>query len=196
MMMHRWYQVMTVAVLGILYPGICIGYSCDRDMTCPSALYKDGSIVRSSRRMWNNSYDTDIANYIMKCHTGNACSNNPCLNGGSCVEDNFGSYYCYCERGFDGKSCDILPQVLTRSNGGKQISLANVSDLSFTTLFTTNDLEIIDFVFDETNSTIYFAHSTLSNYYSAHIRMTTGINTSVLIFENPLGRLYLRGIFG
>nr|XP_054759394.1 protein crumbs-like [Lytechinus pictus] len=185
-MMYRWYHVMTVAVLGILYLGICIGFSCDRDMTCPSALYKDGSIVRSSTMMWNNSDDTDLANYILKCHTGNACLNNPCLNGGSCVEDNFGSYYCYCERGFDGKSCDILAQVLTRSNNGKQILLANVSDLSFTTLFTTNDLRVKEFVFDEANFTIYFAHCDPSNIYSAHIRMTTGINTSVLIFENPL----------
>lgn len=41
-------------------------------------------------------------------NTDNACSPNPCLNGGTCVEDNAGNISCDCPAGFSGLNCETV----------------------------------------------------------------------------------------
>ncbi|TWW57719.1 Neurocan core protein 245 kDa early postnatal core glycoprotein [Takifugu flavidus] len=36
----------------------------------------------------------------------NPCQTNPCLHGGSCLQEGDG-YSCYCPQGFSGESCEI-----------------------------------------------------------------------------------------
>ncbi|XP_041460536.1 uncharacterized protein LOC121411756 isoform X2 [Lytechinus variegatus] len=184
MMMCRLSLAMVVAVRSIFHLGICTELSCDQELSCPSALYKDGSIVRSLARRSNNSKDTAIVSHLVDCHTSNACLNNPCRNRGSCLEDNTGSFHCHCKLGFDGETCDILAQLLIITNDEKQVLLANVSDFSFSALYTTDDEEIDGSVFDEEDGAIFYAHDTPSGKYDFGIRMATGMNTSIDIFNN------------
>ena len=39
------------------------------------------------------------------CNEPDPCTPDPCLNGGSC-DDNDGRYECTCAEGFDGKTCE------------------------------------------------------------------------------------------
>ncbi|KAM7410215.1 hypothetical protein PAMA_001591 [Pampus argenteus] len=41
----------------------------------------------------------------------NPCQTNPCLHGGSCLQEGDG-YSCYCPQGFSGESCEIALRVL------------------------------------------------------------------------------------
>ena len=37
---------------------------------------------------------------------GDACTPNPCLNGGVCVSNGFGGYTCQCPAGYSGQRCE------------------------------------------------------------------------------------------
>ena len=37
---------------------------------------------------------------------GDSCANNPCLNGGVCVSNNFGGFTCQCPPGYSGPRCE------------------------------------------------------------------------------------------
>ncbi|KAF3812687.1 hypothetical protein GH733_019489 [Mirounga leonina] len=39
---------------------------------------------------------------------GDQCESNPCLNGGICKDD-INSYECWCQAGFEGKNCELVP---------------------------------------------------------------------------------------
>uniref|UniRef100_A0A9L0SQI8 Coagulation factor IX n=1 Tax=Equus caballus TaxID=9796 RepID=A0A9L0SQI8_HORSE len=39
---------------------------------------------------------------------GDQCESNPCLHGGVCKDD-INSYECWCQPGFEGKNCELLP---------------------------------------------------------------------------------------
>nr|XP_055073359.1 cadherin EGF LAG seven-pass G-type receptor 2 [Misgurnus anguillicaudatus] len=54
------------------------------------------------------------------------CSNNPCLNGGSCV-DEWGSFSCHCPLGFGGRNCEkVMPNPL-RFQGNSLLSWNNLA---------------------------------------------------------------------
>ena len=42
----------------------------------------------------------------MRVVVGDPCANNPCLNGGVCVSNNFGGFTCQCPPGYSGPRCE------------------------------------------------------------------------------------------
>ena len=54
------------------------------------------------------------------CEDRNECLDNPCLNGGSCMnKDNTERYKCACTAGFSGANCELMQeeQILRLSMG-------------------------------------------------------------------------------
>ena len=54
------------------------------------------------------------------CEDRNECLDNPCLNGGSCLnKDNTERYKCQCTAGFSGANCELMQeeQILRLSMG-------------------------------------------------------------------------------
>ena len=39
-------------------------------------------------------------------NTGDACADNPCLNGGTCISNGFGGFVCQCPPGYSGTRCE------------------------------------------------------------------------------------------
>ena len=37
---------------------------------------------------------------------GDACTPNPCLNGGACLSNSFGGFTCQCPPGYSGQRCE------------------------------------------------------------------------------------------
>ncbi|KAF3691095.1 Neurocan core protein Chondroitin sulfate proteoglycan 3 Precursor [Channa argus] len=57
----------------------------------------------------NNPFDILVPNWalgIIPSVENNPCQTNPCLHGGSCLQEGDG-YSCYCPQGFSGESCEI-----------------------------------------------------------------------------------------
>lgn len=55
----------------------------------------------------------------------NPCQTNPCLHGGSCLQEGDG-YSCYCPQGFSGESCEIGESLPGQQCAGKPPRLAAV----------------------------------------------------------------------
>lgn len=58
----------------------------------------------------------------------NPCQTNPCLHGGSCLQEGDG-YSCYCPQGFSGESCEIGESLPGQQCAGKPRRLAAVGCL-------------------------------------------------------------------
>lgn len=58
----------------------------------------------------------------------NPCQTNPCLHGGSCLQEGDG-YSCYCPQGFSGESCEIGESLPGQPCAGKPRRLAAVGCL-------------------------------------------------------------------
>ncbi|XP_026161425.1 neurocan core protein [Mastacembelus armatus] len=57
----------------------------------------------------NNPFDLLVPNWafeLIPAVENNPCQTNPCLHGGSCLQEGDG-YSCYCPQGFSGESCEI-----------------------------------------------------------------------------------------
>lgn len=57
----------------------------------------------------NNPFDVLVPNWafgLIPSAENNPCHTNPCLHGGSCLQEGDG-YSCYCPPGFSGESCEI-----------------------------------------------------------------------------------------
>lgn len=47
-----------------------------------------------------------LSRFLFFC-LGDACTPNPCQNGGTCVfDESGGSFRCYCPPGYTGRTCD------------------------------------------------------------------------------------------
>ncbi|KAM9334327.1 uncharacterized protein ABDE67_022055 [Symphorus nematophorus] len=69
-----------------------------------------------AREIFENAEKTDEfwAIYI----DGNACDSMPCAHQGVC-KDGVGSYFCYCQAGYQGFNCEIvIPELCENKNGG------------------------------------------------------------------------------
>lgn len=63
-----------------------------------------------------SQYSFPVTQGVFECHVcpvwlcfavdSNPCQTNPCLHGGSCLQEGDG-YSCYCPQGFSGESCEI-----------------------------------------------------------------------------------------
>lgn len=52
----------------------------------------------------------------------NPCQTNPCLHGGSCLQEGDG-YSCYCPQGFSGESCEIGESLPGQRRAGKTLGV-------------------------------------------------------------------------
>ncbi|XP_043830122.1 coagulation factor IX [Dromiciops gliroides] len=55
---------------------------------------------------------------------GNQCESNPCLNGGVC-KDEINAYECWCQRGYEGKNCELDASCSIKNGGCKQFCKMN-----------------------------------------------------------------------
>ena len=55
------------------------------------------------------NFDVNDFNYFI----GDACTPNPCLNGGTCISNGFGGFTCQCPAGYSGQRCEDRKRVLT-----------------------------------------------------------------------------------
>ncbi|KAG8003561.1 Neurocan core protein [Nibea albiflora] len=81
---------------GILVPNWAFGLF-------PSVRRAYPSAAQSQSRMQAHAIENGAT-----CHQveNNPCQTNPCLHGGSCLQEGDG-YSCYCPQGFSGESCEI-----------------------------------------------------------------------------------------
>ena len=83
---------------------------------------------------------------------------------------------------------EILVQLLITNREKTQVRIANVSDLSFSTLSNFDNVSVDKLVYDDDDETLYFANMVYIQPYTYHeIRMSDGFDNSYLFSEKVIG---------
>uniref|UniRef100_A0ABK0M2D0 Coagulation factor IX n=1 Tax=Rattus norvegicus TaxID=10116 RepID=A0ABK0M2D0_RAT len=82
---------------------------------------------------------------------GDQCESNPCLNGGICKDD-INSYECWCQAGFEGRNCELVPFPCGRVSVAYNSKKITRAETVFSNTDYGNSTELI--LDDITNSTI------------------------------------------
>ncbi|XP_041482529.1 uncharacterized protein LOC121429536 [Lytechinus variegatus] len=96
------------------------------------------------------------------------------------MEDRVGSHRCRCLLGYDGRTCDSFVQILTNTLDQKRVIFANVTDLSFSSLYSFDNVTIEYLAYDSICDTLYF--SSEIGYELFEIRVAVGYNESRIVF--------------
>ncbi|KAM7338261.1 hypothetical protein ACRRTK_001745 [Alexandromys fortis] len=106
---------------------------------------------------------------------GDQCESNPCLNGGKCKDD-INSYECWCQAGFEGRNCELVPFPCGRVSVSYGSKLTRV-ETTFSDMGYENSTEADFFLDDFTNSTILDNVTENSEPYDDFRRVVGGENT-------------------
>ncbi|XP_020935171.1 coagulation factor IX isoform X1 [Sus scrofa] len=86
--------------------------------------------------------NTEKTNEFWKQYVdGDQCEPNPCLNGGLCKDD-INSYECWCQVGFEGKNCELVPFPCGRVSVSHSPTTLTRAEIIFSNMDYENSTEV------------------------------------------------------